>query len=63
MKYCHDLGYCHRDLKPENIFLEEKFNIKVADFGFASQLDKENDGKLYSMLGTPGYMAPEINRA
>jgi len=32
----HGNGVCHRDLKPENIMLDEKFNIKIADFGFAA---------------------------
>jgi len=35
--------------------------LKVADFGFAALLDKYSDGKLKTVLGTEGYMAPEIN--
>jgi len=35
--------------------------LKVADFGFSAFSNKEGDGKLYTPLGTRGYMAPEIH--
>jgi serine/threonine protein kinase len=35
--------------------------LKVADFGFACSLKGDfGDNKLYDMLGTRGYAAPEI---
>ena len=41
----------------ENILVDQNMNIKIADFGFAT--DTSTD-KLNSYLGSPAYMAPEI---
>lgn len=61
MHYVHSKGVAHRDLKPENIMLDENFNIKIADFGFAAPLQgRDGSGYLKTMLGTQAYMAPEI---
>jgi len=58
----HEKGYAHRDLKPENLLLSEDFNLKLADFGFATLLaGKGNNGRLKTILGTESYMAPEIH--
>ena len=62
LEYCHGQGITHRDLKPENLLFDENFNLKIADFGFATLVaGNQGDGQLYTVLGTPSYMAPEIH--
>lgn len=55
LEYMHKQGLYHRDLKPENLLLDEQFNLKIADFGFATSEDISVTRK-----GTYGYMAPEV---
>lgn len=62
MEYLHNKGIAHRDIKPENILFDDDFNLKVADFGFATAIEgKDGSGLLHTILGTESYMAPEIN--
>ena len=60
----HKMGICHRDLKLDNFLLDgENYVIKIGDFGFSSQIIKDNEGNSYKQtgeVGTKKYKAPEI---
>eukprot|EP00331_Platyophrya_macrostoma_P030684 CAMPEP_0176456364 /NCGR_PEP_ID=MMETSP0127-20121128/31241_1 /TAXON_ID=938130 /ORGANISM="Platyophrya macrostoma, Strain WH" /LENGTH=371 /DNA_ID=CAMNT_0017846303 /DNA_START=65 /DNA_END=1180 /DNA_ORIENTATION=+ len=58
IEYLHDNGYCHLDIKPENLLLDERFNMKLCDFGFAAQFEK-NSKLVKTSCGTSGYFPPE----
>lgn len=59
MDYMNQKNVVHRDIKIENILLDEKMNIKLADYGFATYRKIEN---LKTYRGTMSYMAPEIKK-
>ncbi|XP_005386796.1 PREDICTED: serine/threonine-protein kinase PLK4 [Chinchilla lanigera] len=57
--YLHSHGILHRDLTLSNLLLTRNMNIKIADFGLATQLQMPHE-KHYTLCGTPNYISPEI---
>ena len=55
----HRNNFVHRDIKPDNLFVTEEGVVKVMDFGIAKQTTSEGMTLTGTILGTPGYMAPE----
>ncbi len=55
----HEAGVIHRDVKPSNVLVLPDGRVKVADFGIALVEDDRDLTLAGSVLGSPGYLAPE----
>jgi serine/threonine-protein kinase len=59
----HAAGIVHRDLKPANLLLDATGtaypHLRLSDFGIAGLLDEPRMTRHSTVLGTPGYIAPE----
>jgi len=55
----HTVGVLHRDVKPSNVLLEGRSPVLI-DFGLARVADDPRLTHSGWLLGTPGYLAPEI---
>jgi serine/threonine-protein kinase len=61
LEYIHANGVVHRDLKPENIMVDDHDNIKLIDFGIASDAAARRltYANFTPAIGTPNYISPE----
>lgn len=56
----HEQGILHRDLKPENILVSRNGEVKITDFGLARAVNRMRVTKSGVLVGSLGYLAPEI---
>ncbi|HEY4023952.1 MAG TPA: serine/threonine-protein kinase [Pseudonocardiaceae bacterium] len=56
----HAAGIVHRDIKPSNIMLLPGDRVKLTDFGIAQGTDDPSLTATGGIMGSPGYMAPEL---
>ncbi|SPP86130.1 testis-specific serine/threonine-protein kinase 1 [Drosophila guanche] len=63
VEYIHSKGVVHRDIKCENLLLDEDWNLKLIDFGFARKDTRSSDNQVVlskTFCGSYAYASPEI---
>jgi serine/threonine protein kinase len=59
LQAAHAEGLIHRDIKPANLLLAPGGTVKITDFGIAHAVGSAPITLTGTLLGTPGYLAPE----
>ncbi len=60
LNFIHQRNYFHRDIKPSNIMQRHSGQLVLIDFGTAREINEAAaQGQRMTILGTPGYAAPE----
>lgn len=52
LEHLHEQNIVHRDIKSDNILITRKGGVRLADFGFTTELTPEQP-KRRSVVGTP----------
>ncbi|KAJ4382656.1 hypothetical protein N0V86_001878 [Didymella sp. IMI 355093] len=61
LKFIHEAGVLHRDMKSNNVLILEDGRVQLCDFGVSGTLEPQKS-KRTTIVGTPFWMAPELQR-
>lgn len=65
LEHVHESGWIHRDVKPANVLLECTGTgvpkVRLTDFGIAAHRDQPRLTEHGMVVGTHGFLAPELN--
>jgi hypothetical protein len=59
LQSAHEKGIVHRDIKSSNLMINRQGQVKIMDFGIAQLANQARLTQSMTILGTPGYLAPE----
>lgn len=59
LRYMHDAGVRHRDIKPSNMIIQKDGQLKLVDFGIATEQDGHTLTEAGQNFGSVSYAPPE----